>query len=290
MYKYQHIERFGTDEVEGIDVGTCYIFPKIDGTNGQLFWDDGIKAGSRNRDLTLEYDNQGFYASMINDERFIELFKLFPDITVYGEWLVPHALRTYQVDAWRKFYVFDVYSEGSYMPYTTYAPLMEKFGIDYIPPMAVVNNPSYDRLLAFLEKNTFLITDGMGAGEGIVIKNYEYRNKYRRQTWAKIVRNEFKTKHQKCQLNEVKEKTLVEELIVNKYITKSLVEKEHAKIKQNGWSSRDIPQLLQTVFHELITEESWNFVKEFKNPKVDFKRLNLLTTAKIKEHVPHLFN
>jgi hypothetical protein len=31
--KYQHIERYGVDEVNGIDIGTCYIFPKIDGTN-----------------------------------------------------------------------------------------------------------------------------------------------------------------------------------------------------------------------------------------------------------------
>lgn len=28
--KYPHLERFGTDEVDGINIGTCYIFPKID--------------------------------------------------------------------------------------------------------------------------------------------------------------------------------------------------------------------------------------------------------------------
>jgi len=32
--KYQHVERYGTDEVEGIELGETYIFPKIDGTNG----------------------------------------------------------------------------------------------------------------------------------------------------------------------------------------------------------------------------------------------------------------
>lgn len=30
--KYQHIERFGTDEVENIEFGRCFIFYKIDGT------------------------------------------------------------------------------------------------------------------------------------------------------------------------------------------------------------------------------------------------------------------
>jgi hypothetical protein len=34
--KYQHIERYGTDEVEGIDAGLCYVFYKIDGTNSSI--------------------------------------------------------------------------------------------------------------------------------------------------------------------------------------------------------------------------------------------------------------
>ena len=61
--KYQHIERFGTDEVDGIEFGKCYIFYKIDGTNGSVWLDnDGnLKAGSRNRELTLENDNARFY-------------------------------------------------------------------------------------------------------------------------------------------------------------------------------------------------------------------------------------
>jgi hypothetical protein len=39
--KYQHIERFGTDEVDEIGVGECYVFPKIDGTNAQVWIEDG---------------------------------------------------------------------------------------------------------------------------------------------------------------------------------------------------------------------------------------------------------
>ena len=54
--KYQHIERFGTMEVEGIELGLCYIFPKIDGTNSSVWLgEDGqIHAGSRKRELSLE--------------------------------------------------------------------------------------------------------------------------------------------------------------------------------------------------------------------------------------------
>ena len=59
--KYQHVERFGTTETQGIENGMCYVFPKIDGTNSQLWWDNGLKAGSRNRELFIDNDNAGFY-------------------------------------------------------------------------------------------------------------------------------------------------------------------------------------------------------------------------------------
>ncbi len=48
--KYMHVERYGNDEVQGIEIGTCYIFPKLDGTNGSVWLqDDQVCCGSRNR-------------------------------------------------------------------------------------------------------------------------------------------------------------------------------------------------------------------------------------------------
>jgi hypothetical protein len=43
------------------------------------------------------------------------------------------------------------------------------------------------------------------------------------------------------------------------------------------------------VWYDVVTEETWNFVKEFKNPKVDFKVLSHYVTAKIKELKKELF-
>ena len=60
--KYQKVKRFGDNEVDGIENGNCVVMPKIDGTNASVWLDnDEVKAGSRNRELTLEKDNQGFY-------------------------------------------------------------------------------------------------------------------------------------------------------------------------------------------------------------------------------------
>lgn len=288
--KYQHIERLGTSETDGIEMGECFIFPKIDGTNSQIWYNDGVQAGSRNRQLSLDYDNQGFYEWVLRQQNIRRFFKEHPKLRLYGEWLVPHTLKTYEDSAWSNFYVFDVMLDNSYLSYDDYKILLEPFNISFIPAICKVKNPTIERLINQLEKNSYLIRDGEGVGEGIVIKNYNYTNKYGRVTWAKIVRNEFKSKHWSNDTTEVKETLEVEVRIVEKYVTTALVEKEFAKIKNEiGWTSKMIPRLLNTVFYCLITEESWNFVKEFKNPKVDFRRLLNLTIAKTKEVKPELF-
>jgi len=297
--KYQHIERFGTDEVDGIEFGKCYIFYKIDGTNASVWLDkEGkVKAGSRNRELTLENDNAGFYNAIINDERIINYLNKHPSHRLFGEWLVPHTLKTYRQDAWRKFYIFDVCLDKEdgleYIPYDIYKPLLEEFNLDYIPPLAIITNPTYESLIKCLEKTgQFLIEDGNGIGEGIVIKNYDFYNKYKRQTWAKIVANEFKEKHHKeMGCPEIKTEKMIEEKIVDDFCTESFIEKEYAKIviEQNGWESKYIPMLLGRVFSELIKEESWNMIKKYKNPKIDYKTLNALVIKKIKETKKEVF-
>jgi len=292
--KYQHIERLGTSETHGILDGMVYVFPKIDGTNSQLWIESNgfMHAGSRKRELSLEADNAGFMDWATNQQNLFDFFKKYPNLRLYGEWLVPHTLKTYAETAWRNFYVFDVVdSEGDYLPYEQYASYLEEFGIEYIPPICKVENPTIERIQAQLEKNGYLIKDGMGIGEGIVIKNYGYKNKYGRQTWAKIVTNEFKATHGKKEVTEIKERTQVEQAIVDKYITLALCEKEYAKIEvsEGEWTSKLIPRLLNTIYFCLISEESWNFVKEFKNPTIDFKRLSYLCNERVKLLMTNLF-
>ncbi|MCM3387257.1 RNA ligase family protein [Ureibacillus chungkukjangi] len=297
--RYQHLERFGTDEVQDIEFGDTLIFPKLDGTNASVWLDNegNIKGGSRNRQLTLENDNAGFYAYVVENEKLKGYLAKYPTHRLYGEWLVPHSLKTYRDDAWRKFYIFDITIDKEddsveYIPYDIYKPLLDEFDLDYIVPIAKVKNGSYDTYLKALEKNQFLIKDGQGNGEGIVIKNYDFYNRFGRQNWAKIVTTEFKEKHAKAMgYNEIKNK-MVEESIVEEFCTSAFIEKEYSKIvhENEGWQSKLIPMLLGRVWHEFIKEESWNFIKQFKNPKVDYKTLNALVTRKIKEVKSEIFS
>ncbi len=183
---YMHIERFGTTEVQNIQFGKCYIFPKIDGTNGNIWLDENkmIQAGSRKRHLSFDKDNAGFLEWVSKQDNLLNYLEENPTHRLFGEWLVPHSLKTYENNAWRNFYVFDVAIDKSeseithegddslkYVLYDTYKPLLEAHNINYIPAISIATNANYEQLINELKKNVYLIEDGKGAGEGIVIKN-----------------------------------------------------------------------------------------------------------------------
>lgn len=303
--KYMHLERFGTDEVDGIEFGTTYVFPKLDGTNAQV-WVEGptnaggyeLKTGSRNRVLSDASDNAGFHSAMTDEsnQEGWNIYKLLvsnPNLTLYGEWLVPHSLKTYREDAWRKFYVFDVFNQttGKFLSYEEYKPLLDHYQIIYLPPIAIIKNGSYEKYEKCLEKNTFAIKDGQGIGEGVVIKNYEFQNRFGRVVWAKIIANHFKEKHHAAMGAPEIGGKILEEQIVEEFVTQHLVDKVHSKIvnQYGGWSSKMINQLLGVVWYDLITEEIWNIIKKHKNPKIDFKTLSRFCVMKVKELKSELF-
>jgi hypothetical protein len=90
-------------------------------------------------------------------------------------------------------------------------------------------------------------------------------------------------------LPERRAKETIESKIVEKYVTPTLVIKEFAKIELEGWTSKSIPRLLNTVYYCLIKEEGWSFIKEFKNPTIDFGLLLKLCNQKVKEIKSEIF-
>ena len=296
--KYQHVERFGTQEVEGIEYGECYVFPKLDGTNGCVWLEDGeVQFGSRRRHLVGDFDNAGFKSDLVKDERIDLFFAKRPELRLYGEWLVPHSLKTYRETAWRRFYVFDVAHADEdgrlrYIPYDNYKDILEECCIDYIAPISIIKNGTYERFVEQTKKNNLLIEDGKGIGEGVVIKNYNFKNKYGRTVWAKIVTSEFKEKHVKeMGASYINEQKMVEEEIASEFVTTALIDKTYEKIKldADGWTSKMIPRLLYTVYYEVVREDCWSFVKKHKNPTINFKRLQNFCILKTKELRKDLF-
>lgn len=303
MRPYDHIERYGSDEVEGIDIGTVYVFPKLDGANGRVALMDGkLRAGSRTRVLSEDHGElQGFMGHVAEHQPKLVNFLawiagncnngVLDGLTVYGEWLVPHTLRTYREDAWKRFWIFDVHNGERFLPFDEWAPVAESLGLDIVQPLCTITDPTPDQVQAQVLTNTFLIADGAGLGEGIVLKNFQWKNKYGRQPWAKIVRNEFKeTNRRVFGTTEKDGASQVEKDIARAAVTQALVAKERAKIEAEVTDRKVvIPRLLETVFHCVVTEELWTPLKKSGFPTVDFKRLRAFCIALTKEHASDLF-
>lgn len=299
--KYLHLEKIGNSEVNGILDGTCYIFPKIDGTNASVFWNGetgSIATGSRNRQLSVGSDNAGFHKHVMRDEKYSKFISIYKKTYLFGEWLVPHQVKTYQDEAWRKFYIFDVATKNEageleYIHYDIYSELLDGYGFNIITPIATLHRPTEANLIELLQSNTYLIKDNKGIGEGIVIKNYSYKNRYGRYAVAKMISDDFKTKKH-IQLDaKSTDPYYLEQQIVNDFCTEHFVKKTYHKIlteADNEWNSkRHIPELIGRVWYDLVSEEMWNILKKYKNSTINFKALNSKVISKIKEHIPEVF-
>jgi len=124
-------------------------------------------------------------------------------------------------------------------------------------------------------------------GEGIVIKRYDFVNRFGRTVWAKLVRPAVKVA---SRIQRPLTSDAVEPQIIEKFLTPELVEKEFSKLAVDGWNSKLIPKLLGVVWHAFITEETYNFLRKFHNPKVDFGLLNRLAVEKTKTIKSELFS
>lgn len=301
--RYPHLERFGNTAVQDIEFGITHVFPKLDGTNASVWYQkdeiDGGRylAGSRNRVLSIASDNAGFFSYILEKEGTSERIRActqdHKNHILYGEWLVPHTIKNYREDAWRRFWIFDVYdrSTGKFLPYEVYQPLMEQYGLDYIPCIKMYKNGSYDNFLHEAQNNaSFLLPDGC-KGEGIVIKNYDWTNKFQQVTWAKIVLNEFKDNFHATMGANLQEVGSPAQVICDMACTPHLIEKEYAKIvnHEHEWSSHFIPRLLHTVFYSVVTEELWDCLKKINYASVNFQELKALCIQKVKQTKPELF-
>lgn len=295
--KYSHVEQLKNTEVEGILNGTCYIFPKLDGTNASLFLiDNRICAGSRNRQLSINDDNAGFYNTILSEiekgqSNYAHFLVTHPHLTLYGEWLVPHVIKTYVPEAWRKFYIFDVFDRetGSFLHYDVYSELLDAHAIPYLKAQKL-ESPSIEVLQELVSTNTFLLQDGKGVGEGIVIKNYSFVNRYGRYAMAKMIASTEKASEHKVVKDYA---TTTEASIVDRFCTSTLIEKTYHKILTSCdgcWNPKTgIPRLLETVWHDFLTEEIYAVWKNNRGASIHFPTLKKLVDTKVKQVLSELF-
>lgn len=323
--QFESLKRPYHRDIDGLLLGTkIYVFPKLDGTNASVWWDastNTVQTGSRRRICTPEKDNAGFSAWVNGDDPKAAWLRNFlrarQNFTIYGEWLVPHTFKAYREEAWRRFWIFDVYDhdENRYLSLEEYGPMLTDAENpdavqDVIDPLAIYDHPTVDQIYTEVERNTYLVQDNAGPGEGVVVKNYSWTNFHGCQPWMKIVRTEFKERNQKVfGTTEEQGSFSVEQAIVDDYLTQELVNQTRAKsvlelannLKIDPSQDLDrevstthrgklIPMLLSRVQHDLISENAWAFVKKYgKHGPIDFRVLQSMCFARTKEMASDLF-
>lgn len=301
--RYQHIEKLGNDEVDGLLDGTVYLFSKLDGSNASIWvGDDGeVHLGSRNREVTKDQDNHGFYrwwdTQGYGAQEIGELLRWHTNLVLYGEWLVPHTFKGYYETSWNRFWAFDVWdsSQGRFLGYEEYVELFHIYGLDcYVPVADKLNRPSENEVREHATAaSSFLVRDG-APGEGVVVKRYDFVNRYGRPTWGKVVLSEFIESKGKTRAQRAAESgETLESNIASGFLTAALVEKTAAKIADEhgtGWRTEYVGQLLGTVWHEFFVEELWNATKKLKvRGDLNIGRLNTEIIKQTKELAPELF-
>ena len=277
---YDKIHRYGKEEVEGILEGECFIQEKIDGANTQIWMENGeLKMGSRNQEITEGFN--GFCDYVRNHQGIKDLLTKYPRATLYGEWLVRHTIG-YNELSYKQWYMFDVHYQESdqWLCSDDVDLLAMKFGIKTPKLFMIATNPSLDMVQTFVGQSV------LGQkGEGVVIKNLGFRNKFGECCYAKIVTEKFKEDNAVTFGGNNKHSESYWELyVVNKYMTLGRVEKIMHKIEPTIEGKLDmchIPRIIQTAYHDLITEEIWDI--QAKVPVLDFKTLSRLAQKKARQ-------
>lgn len=282
---YNKIQALHKEESDGILNGICYLQEKIDGANTSIWLEDGeIHCGSRTRDLTKAGDGfNGFVDYVKNHEGIQNLFNLNKDLNIRlnGEWLVRHTIGYNELN-YKNFYLFDIEIDDKVISMDEMYKMAETFGIKTAHLFEVKENPSLDDIKKHAGKSM------LGSkGEGVVIKNINFINKFGDMSFAKYVTQEFKEDNAVTfGGNNRSSETYNEMYYVNKFMTLSRVTKIFHKLEsmEGRLDMKHIPRIMGMCYHDLITEEAWVIAQEMgKSGKFfDFKSFKNLCDKKSK--------
>lgn len=289
--KYWKIPKLGSSETVGILEGCIEVYPKLDGTNASVWYEDGtVCAGSRNRVLAIGDDNAGFLSWFLQQYTLISFVEDYPNLRIFGEWLVPHTIKGYLDLAWKNFYVFDVYDKsiGEFIPYDVYAPLLSAGGFSVIKPVFLESPTAADIERLAPEIAAYLMKPDM-VGEGVVIKNRAFINRYGNGASAKYVLEHFNNRVQ-----DITPVINVEHEIAQALVTPELVEQTAAKILNSSGKSdwdraRMIPMLIKSVQRDVYAEDLYDKVVEMKGPLINHKVFHGAICSTMKKVSPQYF-
>jgi len=291
--KYHKIKRLGDDENKDIFLNPddeIVIEEKVDGANIRILIKDGkIIFGSRTQQLTSDEGEDikieknfrrcvDFIREKLKD---VDL-KPFNNLILIGECMVRHTLN-YDWDKIPPFLGFDIYDikEENYLDLNN---VILNYGILNLPIVPIINICKASELGEinddFVPISQYAPRENPNQkAEGLVFKNYK------RQIFAKYVRDEFKEHNSKVfggNPKYNKQGDTNNDEIVFKYCTNARIEKCIFKLIDLGEKlEMALMKKLPTMVYNDMMEEEWKEITDpKKRNKIDFYNLNKLITKR----------
>mgnify|MGYP000922987051 CR=1 FL=1 len=272
--KYTDVVRLGKSQTANVIQEGDYISitEKIDGANSSFILDDaselGVSCYSRNTPLSEENRLRGFYDWVLNNIIPIKN-KLNPNYRYFGEWLVSHKV-VYKPEMYNNFYLFSIWDEEKqeYLPDEIVKSEANKLNIQTVTYFYEGKYISFEHLMSFVGKSDKTLEPN--DGEGVVVKNNNYKDKYGNQVFVKLVSEKFaEVQKQKLPKNPNVDSELIGK--IKSVLTEARVDKLIHKLVDEGllienYTIENMGEILKKlgskVFEDIMKEESDLFVNE----------------------------
>lgn len=267
MKKYTNVIRHGKSGTHHtiLGEGKIVVQEKLDGANASFKVEEGkILAFSRNSQLDENNNLRGFYEWT----QTLDVRNLIEGLVYFGEWLVKHKLD--YGENMNQFYLFDIYDTNNeeYVSFDRVEKEAMRLEINLVPVFYVGDT------LPFEEIEKFAGQSKLGKkGEGVVVKNYNFKNKHDAQVFTKIVTKDFQEKNGNQKPKEAKGFRDSLEQYLDTYMTKARVEKIIHKmvdeqILNEDYAIEDMKIILKNagsrVFDDLVKEELDSLLKQLR--------------------------
>ncbi len=272
--KYTDVVRLGKSQTANVIQEGDYISitEKIDGANSSFCIDEtnelGVSCYSRNTPLSEENRLRGFYDWVLNNIVPIK-DRLNPNYRYYGEWLIHHRV-IYKPEMYNNFYLFSIWDEEKqeYLPDEIVKLEANKLNIQTVTYFYEGKYISFEHLMSFVGKSDKTLEPN--DGEGVVVKNVNYKDRYGNQVFVKLVSEKFaEVQKQKLPKNPNVDSELIEK--IKSVLTEARVDKLIHKLVDEGLLIEDytienmgeiLKKLGSRVFEDIMKEESDLFINE----------------------------
>jgi hypothetical protein len=267
--KYQDVIRHGKSGTHLTIEGNPHIVvqEKLDGANASFKREgDQILCFSRNTQLDEHNTLRGFYNWVQQRFRPTDLLE---GVIYYGEWLVKHKL-DYGENA-NQFYLFDIYNTHieEYVSFSMVKDESKRLGVELVPVFYEGQFQSLEHIQSFVGKS-----DLGDIGEGVVVKNTSYKNKYGVQQFTKIVSDEFsemaKVKKQVVKNpNQDSLQQFVDSVVNTARVSKIIHKLVDENLLHDDYAIEDMGTILKhtgsRVFDDVVKEELDELMKLLKS-------------------------